>query len=183
MSTRSEYNIVESFRLLDTISSGLPKAIVALCYSRTPENGKSYLDRALFVKELLEADPKTSSAGGRQLGARFLSIAEDLEEEISYRFYVPGGQNSGPLYGEYVQGDELGSVGIEKFDQGRGLCKSTAVVWRKWEPLKDLERDERNSCKRDNIALKHIVQERRLYVKNLLKSHESSVGMNHRGRG
>ncbi|KAF7896160.1 hypothetical protein EAF00_006175 [Botryotinia globosa] len=180
MSVRSEYRIVECFRLSDTISSGLPKAIVALSYVRTPENGKSYLDRALFVKEPLKADSRNSRPGERQLGARFLSIAEDLEEEISYRFYVPGGQNSGPLYGQYVQGDELGSVGIEKLGQRRGSCNSTAVVWRKWEPLKDLERDE---LKRDSIALKLIEQQRRLYLENLLESLESSVGKKHRGRG
>lgn len=59
---------------------------------------------------------------------------------------MPGGQNSGPLEGQYVQYDTLGSVDIEKLDQGRGLCKSTAVVWRKWaRPLQDLERKDRNS--------------------------------------
>ncbi|TGO15552.1 hypothetical protein BTUL_0039g00700 [Botrytis tulipae] len=128
MSVRSEYNIVECFRLSDTISFGLPKAIVALYYARTPENAKSYLDGALFVKEPLEADSRNPPPGGWQLGARFLSIAEDLEEEISYRFYVPGGQNSGPLDGQYVQDDEMGSVGIEKFDQGRGSGKGRAEL-------------------------------------------------------
>ncbi|TGO49295.1 hypothetical protein BCON_0214g00110 [Botryotinia convoluta] len=135
MSVKSEYHIVECLRLSDTIDSGLPEAIIALYYVKTPENHKPYLDRALFVKEPLKADPKNSPARGRQLGARFLSISEGLEEENSYRFYVPCGQNSGPLYGQYVQDDDaLGSVDIEKLDQGRGRYKSTAVVWRKWEP-------------------------------------------------
>ncbi|TGO35000.1 hypothetical protein BHYA_0174g00260 [Botrytis hyacinthi] len=128
MSIRSECHIVEYLRLSDAISSGIPEAIIALYYIRNPENGKSYLNRALFIKGPLKADSRNSSPGGRQLGARFLSIAEDLEEEISHRFYVPGGQNSGPLYGQYVQDDALGSVNIEKLDQGRGSGKGPAEL-------------------------------------------------------
>ncbi|KAF5869298.1 uncharacterized protein Bfra_011105 [Botrytis fragariae] len=121
-------------------------------------------------------------------------IAEDLEEEISCRFYVPGGQKSGPLYGQYFQDDALGSIDIEQLDQERGRYKSIAVVWRKWgPPLEDLGTEERKhepplrkltteKWKRNNIALRHIVEERQLYVQSLLESHGISVGMKHRGR-
>ncbi|TGO25089.1 hypothetical protein BPAE_0088g00420 [Botrytis paeoniae] len=195
MSVRSEYNIVDCLRLLDPKFSGFPEAIVALYHVKTPENDKPYVDRALSVMEPLKAVPKNSPAKEQQLGARFLSIAEDLEEEVSCRFYVPGGQNSGPLYGQYVQDDALSSIDVEQLDQGRGRYKSTAVVWRKWgPPLEDLGTEERKrepplqkltteEWKRNNIALRHIVDERRLYVKYLLEYHESSAGMIHRGRG
>ncbi|KAM0165335.1 hypothetical protein ACHAPG_000003 [Botrytis cinerea] len=180
MSVKSEYHIVECLHLSDTTIPGLPKAIVALYHVKTPENEKPYLDRALFVQELSKTDSIASPARGQRPKARFLSIAEDLEEEISYRFYVPGGQNSGPLYGQYIQDNALDSVDIEQLDQGRVLCKSTAVVWRKREPLQHLRREE---WERNNIALRRVVEERRLCVKYLEESHESSVAMRHRGRG
>ena len=180
MSVKSEYHIVECLHLSATTIPGLPKAIVALYHVKTPENEKPYLDRALFVQELSKTDSIASPARGQRPKARFLSIAEDLEEEISYRFYVPGSQNSGPLYGQYIQDDALGSVDIEQLDQERVLCKSTAVVWRKREPLQHLRREE---WERNNIALRRVVEERRLYVKYLEESHESSVAMRHRRRG
>ncbi|KAF7918935.1 hypothetical protein BELL_0615g00090 [Botrytis elliptica] len=179
ISVRSEYRIVDCFRLSDTKDSDFPKAIIALHYVKTPENDEPYLDRTLFVEEPLKADSKSSPVRGQQLGERFLLVAEDLEKEISYRFYVPGGQKSGPLYGQYVQDDALGSVDIEQLDQGRGRYKSTAVVWRKWEPLEDPGTEE---WKGNNVALSRIVEERQLYVKPLLESHESSAGMRNSGR-
>ncbi|TGO87287.1 hypothetical protein BPOR_0236g00100 [Botrytis porri] len=125
---RSEYRTVDCFRLSNIKNSGFPNAIVALYHVKTPEIGEPYFDRALFVQEPLKKVLKNSPAKEQQLKARFLSIAEDLEEEISRRFYVPSGQNGGPLYGQYVQKEELGSVDIKQVDQGRGRYKSTAVI-------------------------------------------------------
>ncbi|TGO67741.1 hypothetical protein BOTNAR_0036g00170 [Botryotinia narcissicola] len=54
MSIRSEYNIVESFLLSDTISYGLPKAIVALYYRMAKLNSSG-----LFLsKNLLKQTPE-----------------------------------------------------------------------------------------------------------------------------